>query len=456
MNAERMNWENLLSAARFGRDASPPGAPKIPAAETIGERSEFDRDCGRILYSSAFRRMQDKTQVFPLGRNDYVRTRLTHSLEVANIGRALGKIVGENLLSRHPALRERGLRASHFAAIVAAASLAHDIGNPPFGHSGEEAIESALARRGIPEKFGISGKFEGNAQGFRLLTRIGDPIGGNGLQLTAAVLAAFMKYPCSAAFSRESVARAKLDGNDVEIASKKFGFIAADVPAARFFAAQTGLLPRANDGDKIAWARHPLAFLTEAADDLSYLIADLEDAFVSKIVSFDAVREFLFPFIPAGRRAVAEEILAREGGESAVRYVRAVAIGAGIRAISRVFLERETELLAGTFNETLVGASELSGAVKNLRAFSFTAVYSAPTVVEIELMGFRVIDALFDFFFEWVERPESPQGRRIARMFGREALADAPPRERLLHLLDTISGMTDSFALETYRKLHGI
>lgn len=456
MNGGRqMNWEKLLSAARAGRGAGTAAAGTDFSenaernfagksfAGTPGGRSEFERDYGRILYSSAFRRMQDKTQVFPLGRNDYVRTRLTHSLEVANIAGAFGKIVGEKLLERHAQLRSRGVMPAHFSAIVSAAGLAHDIGNPPFGHSGEEALEAALVRKGI------SRKFEGNAQGFRLLTRIGDPIGGNGLQLTAAVLGAFMKYPCSEAFSKS----AKSGG---EISCKKFGFIDADAPAAQFVAAQTGLIPISDVPAALAWARHPLAFLSEAADDLSYLIADLEDAFISKIISFDAIRTFLFPLISAENRGRAERVRERDGEESAVHYVRAVAISAGIREISRVFLAREDALLAGTQARPLVCESAFAGAIEALRKFSFETVYSAPSVVEIELMGFRVIDALFDFFFDWIEKPDSPKGRRIAVMFGRENLADAPAETRLLHLLDRISGMTDSYALATYRKLHGI
>lgn len=437
---ERMEWTKLLSSERRGRSAGTP--PSADASERSDLRSAFERDYGRILYSSAFRRLQDKTQVFPLGRNDYVRTRLTHSLEVAHIGGSLGGIVGEKLLERHPELRERGFRPAHFASIVSAACLAHDIGNPPFGHFGEEAIESALNREKIRRKF------EGNAQGFRLLTRIGDPIAGQGLNLTAAVLGAFMKYPCTETYSR--TARG-------EIGAKKFGFIAEDSAAARFVAEKTGLLPRADDGGGLlAWARHPLAFLVEAADDLSYLIADLEDAFVSKIIAFDRIREFLFPFISESERSRAEAIAAREGEECAVHYVRAVAIGAGIRVASGVFLEREESLLAGTQNVSLLDASEFSGEMKKLRTFSFSEIYNAPSVVEIELMGFRVIEALLGFFFEWVRNPDSAKGRKIALMLRGENFSGKTEEERLLHLLDVVSGMTDSFALATYRRLHGI
>lgn len=447
MQTKQMDWVKLLSCERWGHaHESGEGMSVVPENN---RRSPFEQDYGRILYSSAFRRLQDKTQVFPLGRNDYVRTRLTHSLEVANIGSSLGRIVGETLLERHSSLRERKITAAHFSSVVASACLAHDIGNPPFGHFGEAAMEEALRKsreRGeIPEDF--PEKFEGNAQGFRLLTRTGDPMEGKGLKLTAAVLGAFMKYPCSAEFSQ-----AGRGG----IAGKKFGFVADDAVAARFVAEKTGLLLREDDGARLAWCRHPLAFLMEAADDLSYLIADLEDAFVSKIIPFDAIREFLFPFISKTERSRADLIAKREGGQSAVHYVRATAIGSGIQCVCEVFSAREDALLTGTQNCSLFEDSGFSEAMAALRNFSFKNVYNAESVIEIELMGFRVIEALMAFFVEWVRKPKSAKGGKIALMLHGEHLASASENARLLHLLDYISGMTDSFALATYRKLHGI
>lgn len=443
-----MEWCRLLSAERWGRRTEAQ-ADASNCPEDF--RSEFDRDYGRILYSGAFRRLQDKTQVFPLGRNDYVRTRLTHSLEVAHIGSSLGKIVGEALIERHSDLRERGFRPSHFASVVSSACLAHDIGNPPFGHFGEAAIESVLSdarERGLISPH-FSRKFEGNAQGFRLLTRTGDPMAGKGLKLTAAVLGAFMKYPCSESFSQNTKP-------EKYIGAKKFGFIAEDTEAARFVAEKTGLLTLADNGEEIAWRRHPLAFLMEAADDLSYLIADLEDALISKVVSYDAFRTYLYPFISEAEQKRAESILDAEGEESAAHYVRAVAIGTGIRAASQAFLDNEDNLLAGAQNCSLLEASPFNAGMKSLREFSFDKIYNSPTVIEIELMGFRVIEALFGFFFAWVKNPHSQKGKKIALMLRGNALDSAPEEARLIHLLDFISGMTDSFALATYRKLHGI
>lgn len=441
-----MNWISLLSASRWGRSTGTPRG----ASEDI--RSEFDRDFGRILYSSAFRRLQDKTQVVPVGRDDYVRTRLTHSLEVAYIGRSIGCGVGEELISRRPELRDAGVRPSHFGSVVSAACLAHDIGNPPFGHFGESALESALekakARGDVPA--GFSKKFEGNAQGFRVLTRTGDPMAGKGLKLTAAVLGAFMKYPCSEKFSAAGTG---------EIAAKKFGFVADDAEAARFVAAETGMIPLASDaasGGLPAWRRHPLAFLMEAADDLSYLVADMEDAFVSKVITRDEFRGHLDAFLSDKERFRADSIAADEGEESAAHYVRAVAIGAGIRETRRVFLEREEALLAGTQNRAMLDDPEFafSGATERLKAFSATSIYNAR--IDTELMGFRVIEGLFEFFSEWIAKPDSARGKKIALMLDGTALAEDSAEARTQRLLDFISGMTDSAALSTYRKLFGI
>lgn len=440
----KTEWKNLLSDKRWGSRAG-----TLPGHRAGDDsRSPFERDYGRVLYSSAFRRLQDKTQVFPLGRNDYVRTRLTHSLEVAHVGTSLGRIVGSTLIARH-ADELRGVRPSHFGSIVGTACLAHDIGNPPFGHLGESAIEAAL------KKFGFPRKFEGNAQGFRLLTRVGDPMAGKGLKLTAAVLATFMKYPCSESFSREVAC-----GNaSCGIESKKFGFISDDADAARFVAEATGMLPLCDDGENVAWKRHPLAFLVEAADDLSYLVADIEDALVSKIIPFSAVRDYLYPFVPAEERSRADEIARDEGDESAVHFVRAVAIGAGIRVAAEVFLANEEKLLAGTQQCSLFEDSEFAAAMKNLREYSAENVYNAASVFSVELTGFRIIEALFEFLLEWVRDPKSAKGKKIARMLGGEkwtAFAEKSENDRLLHLLDYVSGMTDSFALATYQKLYGI
>ena len=278
-----MQWQRLLSRARLG-------SPEPPRASSA--RTDFQRDFDRVVFSSAFRRMQDKTQVFPLSKVDYVRTRLTHSLEASSIGRSLGTLVGEQVIARH------GLdqfEAADFGSIVAAACLAHDIGNPPFGHSGEDAIRhwAQSGEYGAPRVSMLTGSeredflsFEGNSQGFRIVTRLQNPDNDGGLQLTCATLAAFTKYP------RESC----LGGSRYTgISAKKQGFAAADRGSFETVAGTVGLMPR--DNHHAMWCRHPLAFLVEAADDISYRVIDIEDGYRLGHFSYQEVLDLFWPLI---------------------------------------------------------------------------------------------------------------------------------------------------------------
>ncbi|MET0093950.1 MAG: dGTP triphosphohydrolase, partial [Sedimenticola sp.] len=279
-----MQWSKLLSRKRIG-------SSQEPGTSTV--RTDFQRDFDRIVFSSAFRRMQDKTQVFPLSRVDYIRTRLTHSLEASSIGRSLGTLVGEQIIQRHGLAQNE---ASDFGDICAAACLAHDIGNPPFGHSGEDAIRhwAHTGKYGEP-RVGVlkdSEKedflsFEGNAQGFRILTRLQNPDNPGGLQLTCATLAAFTKYP------RESF----LGGSNFNgVSAKKQGFVVEDRERFTEVANEVGLIRR--DPSRAIWHRHPLAFLVEAADDISYRVIDIEDGFRLGYFTLDEVMDLFWPMIP--------------------------------------------------------------------------------------------------------------------------------------------------------------
>lgn len=437
-----MNWEQLLSDARWGSSHRSTASPQK-------HRSNYDRDYGRILFSSAFRRLQDKTQVFPLGRNDYVRTRLTHSLEVAHIGASLGMLAGEWLAERGslPA----PVLPSDLGTIVSTACLAHDIGNPPFGHSGEDAIESALARHGIERPF------EGNAQGFRILTRTGDPMEGKGLKLTAAVMGAFMKYPCTQSYS--SKAKRKLLVPENRLECKKFGIGDQEREAAASVAENLGLIPRMEAGEEdLCWCRHPLAFLMEAADDICYRIADIEDGFFSGILQFGHVMELFSPFLSDSQKKYAEDLAAKKEEDSCVHYMRALAIGRSIQAAVGSFKGQETRLLEGSVEDSLIDLSDLAAPLDLLYRDAIRDVYQALDVIQVEAMGYKVLGELIDFFMEWVDNPGSGQAGKVAILLqGTHLPKDAESREmRLVHMLDYISGMTDSFALETYRKLTGI
>ncbi len=446
-----MNWKQLLNDTRYGSRSQRTGDSRS-AGDT---RSEFERDAGRILYSSAFRRLQDKTQVFPLGRNDYVRTRLTHSLEVQNVGRSLGVLVGKALAAApgHELGGQEEL-PSILAAIVSTACLAHDIGNPPFGHSGEDALHAAL------KKYGEDIPFEGNAQGFRLLTRIGDPMEGKGLKLTAAVLAAFMKYPCCEADWRAAGA------GQVErrLENKKFGYIHEDREAAEWVMAATGM-PLLGGGMA---QRHPLAWLMEAADDLSYLIADVEDAYISGLISFDAARAALRSMMTPERLAGVDKRATTAPTRRAdccehIHMLRAMAIGSCIEVAAAAFVENEARILGGSMAQSLMKASALAAAYEKLSAFSVEHIYLAPQIVEIEVMGYKVLGALVDIFMDWVETPaDRGLGSRLGMVLrdipGAAPLpgAEATRAERLRYVLDALSGMTDSYALGLYQRLSGV
>lgn len=429
-----MQWEQLLTCERLS------GTGRSEAG-----RSAFNSDYGRVLYSSAFRRLQDKTQVFPLGRNDYVRTRLTHSLEVANVGRALAQELADVAI----AFESRSLDPllySSMGDVVATACLAHDLGNPPFGHSGESAIDEAVAEAvsaGICPAECADFRFEGNAQGLRLLTRTCDPIRGLGLDLTAATLGAFTKYPCPAGQQRQGAAARY----------KKFGIAPEELPNFCKVAELCGL---STLGENV-WSRHPLAFLMEAADDISYLIADLEDAFISRIISYDDViaqLSALGEFSSKLRESVAREH-ARSGAAAAVRYARACAVGSCIRSLRGTIEKFYPCMMSGTLSGSLMKNSDMAAAYESVQAWSVKYIYSHESVLKVEITGFNVIRSLMNLYLRWVSEPDSTLGRKIGAVLHADPTQSANSRYRFLHVVDYISGMTDSYALQTYSSLFG-
>lgn len=417
-----MDWESLLSSERLSG-----------AGQRAEGRSPFNQDYGRVLYSSAFRRLQDKTQVFPLGRNDYVRTRLTHSLEVSNVGRTLAQRLSAVIRARGeagPAVPLDGIED-----IVATACLAHDIGNPPFGHSGEDALVAALSGTEFADF-----AFEGNAQGFRLLARVCDPIRGCGLDLTAATLGAFTKYPC------QRGARRSLP----HVACKKFGINAEEAPLFERVADLCGLAKLSEN----VYARHPLAYLMEAADDISYLIADIEDAFVSDVIDFRTAAEQLNSLI--GLTAEKIESYRREQGErGTLRHLRAIAVGACIRVVGDTIEKRYAELMDGSLSCSLLKTSPMAAAYEAVQVFSLERIYATEPVVRIEITGYNVIRRLMELCLQWVEAPDSALGRKIGITLHADPAQAEEKTYRFLHAVDYVSGMTDSYALQTYRTLYG-
>ena len=443
--SQRKTWEKLLSAERLG-------AGKVPR---LPERTAFQQDYDRIVFTSAFRRMKDKTQVFPLSKSDYVRTRLTHSLEASCVGRSLGAVVGREIIARHGL---KNVESGDFGAIVAAACLAHDIGNPPFGHAGEDAIREWFRSSGLLERHDFTPaqradfeRYEGNAQGFRIVTRLQSPANAGGLQLTSAVLATFTKYP------RPSTLDVELDGKS----GKKFGFFQHDAEAFRQVARSTGLVERIPGA---AWRRHPLAFLVEVADDTCYLIVDLEDAARLGFVPYRDAECLLADL--AGNSVSGKRLERLHDPKERIEYLRAKAIGRLLESAAAVFLESEQAILAGEFDDELLERAPVAVPLQAVLKLAKETIYNARPALEIETAGFEVLGALLGLFTQAVEAGAG-HGRLTTRermllkllpaqFLGHGGKPDPAPYVRLLQVADFVAGMTDSYAVDMYRKLKGV
>ena len=382
-----MHWEQLLSLKRQGDKGN---RLRIEQDET---RLGFDVDYDRIIFSAAFRSLQDKTQVIPMSKTDFVHTRLTHSLEVSVVGRSLGRLVGKKIIEKYPHLKEvHGFKANDFGAIVAAAALSHDIGNPPFGHSGEKAIgEYFSVGNGKKYKDQLSGKewqdlidFEGNANGFSVLTSSRPGVEGS-IRLTYAVLGAFMKYP------KESLPKKPTQN----IADKKYGFFQSDKEFFKEVATELGLISN-KTGDSIGYERHPLAYLVEAADDICYTIIDFEDGINLGLVSEDFALEYLIKLVKDSIDTSKYNSLSTK--QDRISYLRALAIGNLINDAVRIFIENEELILQGKFPYALTDKSKYKAQIDDIIKISIKNIYQSREVIEKELSGYQIINNLLDKF----------------------------------------------------------
>ncbi len=444
-----MNWIQLLNNGRSGE----PGANQDRSAD----RSSFEQDYDRIIFSNAFRSLQDKTQVFPLPKEDFVHTRLTHSLEVASAGRSMGKMAGRILMERHPELPGLNIESSDIGDIVAAAALMHDIGNPPFGHAGESAISEFFLSDPAGKEIiaGLSEKeqtdltaFEGNAQGFRIVNKASR----RGLRLTYATLGAFSKYPRESKISLPDPSRKS---------QKKYGFFQSDKEIFEEVAGATGLLPLGPPEDA-AWCRHPLTFLVEAADDICYSIIDMEDGTNLGLVPFELTRELLAGITRDGKKL---QRIERIGSlKEKTGYLRAMAISSLIQQTVEVFLDHETDLLNGSFDRSLTGNIPAHAILTDIQEISLEKIYRSHTVIEKEVAGFEVLNGLLSAFAEpvFLQASGHPLNWRKSGLLRllpadtREELRGQNPYEAMLTLLDFISGLTDSRALALFRNIKGI
>ena len=440
-----MNWQQLISNKRLGQETR--------HTQRHDDRSEFKRDYDRLIFSAPFRRMQNKTQVFPLPGSIFVHNRLTHSLEVASVGMSLGNDVARELCVKHPELA--GTLFEEIGTIVSAACLAHDMGNPPFGHSGEKAIQAffregkgmELREKVRPEMWDDLTHFEGNANAFRLLAHRFHGRREGGFVMTYSTLASIVKYPHS------SLAAGK---------KGKFGFFCFEEPYYRRIADDLGMTRLSADGEPLRYARHPLVYLVEAADDICYEIMDIEDAHKLRILSFDETMELLLGFFDATTR---ERILGRIDDEGItdnnekVVYLRACVIGCLEHECARAFVEHEAEILGGTFEGTLIGSvdKDVRDAYRRCSDLSVRRIYNSKPVLDVELSGYKIMETLMDALTEAAVSPDKFHSEQLRKRFSNQYDINSDDFEtRLMAVIDFISGMTDVFALDIYQKIQGI
>ena len=451
MMEEMMKWEQLLSSKRLGQEGMQQGSD---------DRTEFQRDYDRLIFSAPFRRLQNKTQVFPLPGSIFVHNRLTHSLEVSSVGRSLGNDVSRLILKQHPELY-----STHFTelgSIVSAACLAHDLGNPPFGHSGEKAIGTYFSEgEGLflkdyicPETGdGISSKqwediihFEGNANAFRLLTHHFKGRRKGGFVMTYSTLASIVKYPFS---------------SDLAGDKRKFGFFRSEVEDYERIAKELGILKLPAPDGSIRYARHPLVYLVEAADDICYQIMDIEDAHKLKLLTTDETKQLFLAYFPLERQRHIKERMSQlvDDVNEQIVYLRSCVINCLEQQCVQVFIKNEQAILSGTFEGSLIEHIDdlPRKAYKHCESVAYKKIYHCKDVVDIEIAGYKVMTTLTDLMVQAATHSDRAFSQLLINRVSTQYDILAPTLyERILAVLDYISGMTDVYALDLYRKINGM
>lgn len=436
-----MNWNQLLSTKRFGQEAY--------HEKRADDRSEFQRDYDRLIFSAPFRRLQNKTQVFPLPGSVFVHNRLTHSLEVACVGRSLGVNVAHRI---HKATAFVSPFLDEIGSIVSAACLAHDLGNPPFGHSGERAIATFFSEGSVQslksemtaEEWKDCTCYEGNANAFRLLTHqfIGRRPGG--FVLTYSTLASIVKYPYASVYSDSK--------------KQKFGFFDSEKADFEKIARELGI-PR-SDTNPDRYVRHPLVYLVEAADDICYQIMDIEDAHKLKILTSEETKNLFLGFFTDERKVRIEGTmkLVTDVNEQ-IAYLRSSVIGQLIDQCSAVFVENEEAILNGTFTLSLIKKlpEQSAEAYKSCERMALAKIYRSSEVLDIELAGYKIILTLLENLVTAVLNPEKAYSQQLLMRIPEQYETNSPTvYGKIMAVLDYISGMTDIYALDLYRKITGM
>lgn len=444
-----MDWKQLISHKRLGKEDSHKTHAEL--------RTEFQRDYDRLIFSAPFRRLQNKTQVFPLPGSIFVHNRLTHSLEVSSVGRSLGNDTARQLRKLHPEVPEGVFEP--FGSIVSAACLAHDLGNPPFGHSGERAIISYFKEgngarlqtytapdgdRLTPGQWNDLTHFDGNANTFRLLTHQFQGRRRGGFVMTYSTLAAIVKYPYTS-----SVAGSKA----------KFGFFESERESYLRIADELGLSCKNPAPESLCYARHPLVYLVEAADDICYEIMDIEDAHKLRLLSDEQTMSLLFAFFNKVQcRHIERSFDEVTDINERIVYLRSCVINALEQACTQIFVTNERLILDGTFVGSLMDhlPPHLLSAYRACEQVARKHIYQCRDVVDIDLAGYRIIYTLLELMMEAMLSPEKAYSKLLISRVSSQYQLQAPRLyDRVMAVLDYLSGMTDVYALDLYRKING-
>ena len=441
-----MNWNKLISNKRLGQE--------FRHSKPHDDRTEFKRDYDRLIFSAPFRRLQNKTQVFPLPGSIFVHNRLTHSLEVASVGMSLGNDVAHRIIEeKRPELKDTMFE--QIGQIVSTACLAHDLGNPPFGHSGEKAIQtfftegpgSYLREKVSPAFWDDITHFEGNANAFRLLTHQFKGRRPGGFVMTYSTLASIVKYPfASSAASKKG----------------KFGFFNSEQHYYQRIADEMGIIRLSKEGESLRYTRHPLVYLVEAADDICYEIMDLEDAHKLKILSYEETERLLLSFFDEEEKARIKQRIAEEGvldPNEMVVYMRACVIGKLESECVNTFIEHEEDILNGSFSGSLIDhINELQAkAYRECSKLSVERIYRSRPVLDVELSGYKIMETLMEQMTEAVIHPDRFYSQQLIDRVSSQYDIKADDLEtRIMAMIDYIAGMTDIYALDVYQKMNGI
>ena len=440
-----MDWQKLISNKRLGQEQRHP--------DRHDDRTEFKRDYDRLIFSAPFRRLQNKTQVFPLPGSVFVHNRLTHSLEVASVGMSLGNDVARVLSSQHPELRDTLFQ--EIGQIVATACLAHDMGNPPFGHSGEKAIQtfftegpgSELQRQVSHQFWDDITHFEGNANAFRLLTHQFEGRRAGGFVMTYSTLASIVKYPYSSSAAGKK---------------GKFGFFNSEKDIYRKISDELGIICKSEPGDPLKFARHPLVYLVEAADDICYEIMDLEDAHKLKILTFDEISRLMLNYFDEEAQQRIRQRISDEGltdDNEKVVYLRACVIGLLENECVKAFTANEQAILDGNFEGSLIDhiSPRQAEAYKHCAELSRQRIYRSNVVLDVELSGYKIMETLMRLMVEAIMHPDRYYSQQLIGRVSSQYAIESPDLEtRLMAVIDYISGMTDVYALDVYQKIQGL